>query len=69
MFHRFGFPNLDEGIIVLGGSSQVVSKWLGSPPIYKPFSWPFGRGPIQPPILNGDNNDHHMVINHLQVMG
>jgi len=20
--------------------------WLGSPPIYKPFSWPFGRGTI-----------------------
>ena len=34
-------------------------------PIYKPFSWPFGRG--RTTLSLGDNNDHHG--SHLQVMG
>ncbi len=29
---------------MLGGSSQLVSV-VRITPIYKPFSWPFGRGP------------------------
>ena len=36
----FGGHSMD----LLGGSSQDLFQWLGSPPIYNPF-WPFGRGP------------------------